>query len=72
MVMVIELTYWCRMESVDCFHAGFFCMTIDLLGVYEVIWYGPSEIVCRRSGRLSGTYLSYSAGLAEVNGIASM
>src|SRR5215469_6953945 len=31
--------------------------------------YGPSEIRCWRICRLSGTYLLYSSGLAEVNGI---
>jgi hypothetical protein len=40
------LTYWWAFGSVDCFHAGFFIIVIDRLGTYEVIWYGPSEIVC--------------------------
>ena len=56
----------------DCFQAGFRDIVIDRLGTYEVIWYGPSEIVCWSSCRLFGTYLSYSTGRAEVNGIASM
>src|SRR6266568_4467640 len=65
-------SYWCRLASVDCFHAGFCIIVIDRLGTYEVIWYGPSEIVCWSSCRLFGTYLSYSSGRAEEKGIASM
>ena len=45
-VTVTLSTYWCRFWSVDCFHAGFRDIVIDRLGVYVVIWYGPSEIVC--------------------------
>src|SRR5215472_16527519 len=54
-VTEIWLTYWCRLASVDCFHAGFLDMTIDRPGVYVVIWYGPSEIVFWSSFRLFGT-----------------
>src|SRR5579859_408359 len=71
-VTVTLLTYWCRLASVDCFQAGLRTMVIDRLGTYDEIWYGPSEIVCWSSCRLFGTYLSYSTGRADVNGIASM
>src|SRR5579871_5203073 len=72
MVTWTSLTYACRTASVDCFQAGLRIMVIDRLGTYEVIWYGPSEMVCWSSCRLFGTYLSYSTGRAEVNGIAIM
>ena len=39
----------------DAFHAGFLTSVIDLPGMYELIWYGPSEIVCWSSWRLFGT-----------------
>ena len=55
MVTTILFTYWCRSGSVDCFQAGFLAIVIDLPGMYEVIWYGPSEIVCWSSCRLFGT-----------------
>ena len=45
---------------------------IDRFGTYELIWYGPSETMFLSRSRLFGTYLSYSTGRAEVNGIASM
>src|SRR5271165_6871413 len=48
-------TYWCRSESVDCFQAGFLTRSRSLPGVYELIWYGPSAIVCWSSCRLFGT-----------------
>src|SRR2546421_11341064 len=54
-VTTIWLTYWCRSRSVDCFHAKFLVSTIFLLGVYEVIAYGPSDSVCCRNCALSGT-----------------
>src|SRR5580658_7269545 len=71
-VRVISLRYWCRIGSVDCFHAGFRMKVMDLPGMYEVIWYGPSEILCSSSCKLFGRYESYSTGRAEVNGIESM
>ncbi len=72
MVSVIWLTYWCLTESVDCFHAGFFTIVMDLPGVKLLIWYGPSEMVCWSSCRLFGKYESFSTGRAEANGMASM
>ena len=54
-VTVILLTYWCLIGSVDCFQAGFRAIVSDLPGTYEVIWYGPSEMVCWSSCRLFGT-----------------
>ena len=36
-VTVTLLTYWCRLGSVDCCHAGFRDIVIDRLGTYEVI-----------------------------------
>ncbi len=58
--------------SVDCFQAGLRTNVIDLPETYELIWYGPSEIVCSSSWIEFGTYQSYSTGRAEANGIASM
>src|SRR5215469_18582622 len=71
-VTTIWLTYWCRSRSVDCFHAGFRLSTIFLFAVYEVIAYGPSDIVCCRNCALSGRKESYSTGRAEANGMARM
>jgi hypothetical protein len=65
-------TYWCRIGSVDCFQAGLRASVIDVPGLYEVILYGPSEIVFWSSCRLFGTKASYSAGRAEANGMAMM
>ena len=55
MVITIELTYWCRSGSVDCFQNLFLVSTTCLPGVYEVMLYGPSDIMCSRIWRLSGT-----------------
>ena len=44
-----------RSESADAFHAGFLTRVIDLPATYELIWYGPSEIVCSSSCKLLGT-----------------
>src|SRR5580693_4346355 len=53
-VSTILFTYWCRIVSVDCFHAGFFTKLTDLPGWYELSAYGPSEIRCWSSWRLAG------------------
>src|SRR5262252_1937264 len=70
--MTILLTYWCRTGSVDWLQRGFLTRITCLLGVYELIMYGPSDIMCWRMIRLSGTKLSYSTGRAELNGMARM
>src|SRR6516162_4874232 len=42
MVSWILLTYWCRIESLDCFQAGLRSNDSDLPGTFEVISYWPS------------------------------
>ncbi len=49
-VSTIEVGYWCRSVSVDCFQAGLCTNVIDLPATYELIAYGPSEIVCCPAG----------------------
>src|ERR1700733_4235343 len=66
------LRYWCRSESVDCFHTGLRVSTIFFSGMYCEIWYGPSEMVCCLNWALSGRYWLYSTGLADANGMARM
>ena len=48
MVITIEFTYWCRSGSVDCFQNLFLVSTTCLPGVYEVMLYGPSDIMWSR------------------------
>ena len=60
------------MGSLLCFQAGLRANVNDFVGTYEVILYGPSEIVCCRIGALSGTYCSYSTGRAELKPMARM
>src|SRR5579862_7062589 len=54
-VSTILSTYPLRSAAMDAFHAGPLTSVIDLPGMYELIWYGPSEIVCWSSWRLFGT-----------------
>src|SRR5262249_2393870 len=54
-LMMILSTYAFRTVAVEAFHAGLRSYTICLVGVYVVILYGPSEIVCWPSSALAGT-----------------
>src|SRR4249919_1488563 len=52
---MILSTYALRIGSVEAFHAVLRSNTICLVGLYVVILYGPSEIVCCASSALPGT-----------------
>ena len=54
-VSTIEVRYSCRSVSVVCFQAGLRTNVMDLPDTYELIWYGPSEIVCVSSWGEFGT-----------------
>jgi len=51
-----------RIGSEDALQAGLRASLIDLVGTYEVIWYGPSAIMCCADAALPGRYFSLSMG----------
>ncbi len=71
-VMTIVFTYWCRSGSVDCFQNLFRVSTTCLPGVYEVMLYGPSDIMWSRSWQAVGHVSVVLHGRAELNGMARM
>src|SRR5215475_8989840 len=64
-VMLIASTYALRIGSDDACHAGFRLILISLPGTYEVIWYGPSAIMCCADAALPGRYFSLSIGAGD-------